>query len=170
MVSSLAVYFDLTVRKIPNWLIVSGLLAAVSVNALQGMGQLSLSVLGFLAGIAALIAPFALGWLGAGDVKYFALMGAFCGITRLPLVAFYSVLAAGAIALGYVLIYRFDFKVLKRMWTDLRLMITSFGHVLPDAIGTRTDNGGHSVPWGVAIAAGTIIAYYLDPRGQWVGF
>jgi hypothetical protein len=32
------------------------------------------------------------------------------------------------------------------------------------------DTDTYSVPWGVAIAAGTIMAYYLDPSGTWAGF
>jgi hypothetical protein len=35
---------------------------------------------------------------------------------------------------------------------------------------TLLQAGAYSVPWGVAIGAGTIIAYYVDPLGRWAGF
>lgn len=168
--ASLTVFFDLTVRKIPNWLILVGLTLAILLNAMQGLGPFSQSIFGFLAGIAVLIVPFALGWLGAGDVKYFGVVGAFLGIAWLPRVAFYMILAAGAMALGYLLVHRIRVNAFKGMWTDFRLAIISFGHILPPSIRTRVDKGSHTVPWAVAISAGTIIAYYLDPRGRWAGF
>ncbi|MGH8545502.1 MAG: prepilin peptidase, partial [Gammaproteobacteria bacterium] len=80
IVTGLAVFFDLTVRRIPNWLILFGLTSALLLNAMHGLGPFTHSVLGFFAGIAVLIFPFALGWLGAGDVKYFAVVGAFLGV------------------------------------------------------------------------------------------
>jgi prepilin peptidase CpaA len=168
--ASLAVFFDLTVRRIPNWLILAGLALAILINASQGLGPFTQSVLGFVLGIAVLIVPFALGWLGAGDVKYFAVVGAFLGIAWLPRVAFYMTLAAGAMALGHVAVNSIRIHLLKGIWTDFRLAIISFGHILPPSIRTRADKGSHTVPWAVAISAGTIIAYYLDPRGQWAGF
>ena len=59
---------------------------------------------------------------------------------------------------------------LKDAWTDCKLAILSFGRMLPDSIGKRTAKGADSVPWGVAIGAGTLVAYYFDPTGRWAGF
>lgn len=163
-------FFDLTVRRIPNWLVLVGLTNAVLLNAIQGLAPFSESVLGFVLGMGVLFVPFALGWLGAGDVKYFAVVGAFLGVAWLPRLAFYTALAAGTFALGHAMVNGFQTHGLKGLCADFRLAITSFGHILPDPVKTRTDKGGHSLPWGVAIGAGTIIAYYLDPRGRWAGF
>jgi prepilin peptidase CpaA len=162
--------FDLKSRRIPNWLVLIGLMDAIVLNAARGVGPLSESILGFLIGIAVLIVPFALGWLGAGDVKLFGVVGAFVGFALLSRVAFYSALAAGAIALVYVTVNGFHTLTFKAVLSDFRLAITSFGHILPGPIATKMDKSSHGVPWGVAIGAGTIIAYYLDPRGRWAGF
>jgi prepilin peptidase CpaA len=168
--TSASVFFDLTDRRIPNWLILFGLAAAVVLNAIQGFSPLSQSFFGFLIGIGVLIVPFALGWLGAGDVKYFGVVGAFLGVAWLPRIAFYMALAAGALALAHVIVNGFQTRGFKELRVDFRLAITSFGHILPGPIATKIDKGGHGVPWGVAIGAGTIIAYYFDPRGRWAGF
>jgi prepilin peptidase CpaA len=169
-VTILSVFFDLTVRRIPNWIIVLGLTGGLLLNGSQGLTQLIYSLLGFVVGIAIFIVPFALGWMGAGDVKYFAVIGALLGVGWLPRVLFYSVLAAGVIAVGYVAIGRFRASFLSEAWNDCKLAIVSLGRVLPDSITTRTASGADSVPWGVAIGAGTIAAYYLDPTGRWAGF
>jgi Flp pilus assembly protein protease CpaA len=160
-------------RRIPNWIIAFGLVVGLLLNASQGFSQLSHSVTGFISGIAIFIVPFALGWMGAGDVKYFGVVGALLGVGWLPRVLFYSILAAGFLAVGYVVIgwSNCGFRgFVKNAWTDCKLVICSFGRVLPDSIGKKTAKGADSVPWGVAIGAGTIVAYYFDPTGRWAGF
>jgi Flp pilus assembly protein protease CpaA len=172
LVTVLSVFFDLMVRRIPNWIIAFGLAGGLLLNASQGFTQFSHSLLGFVAGIAVFIVPFALGWMGAGDVKYFGVVGALLGVGWLPRVLFYSILAAGVLAVGYVAIGRFDSSsgFFKDMWIDCKLAVLSLGRVLPDSISKRTAKGADSVPWGVAIGAGTLVAYYVDPTGRWAGF
>jgi Flp pilus assembly protein protease CpaA len=169
-VTALSVFFDLTVRRIPNWIIAFGLLGGLLLNAFQGFAQFSHSLLGFIGGIAVFIVPFALGWMGAGDVKYFGVVGALLGVEWLPRVLFYSILAAGVFAVGYVTIGRFNSGFFKDAWIDCKLAILSLGRVLPDSIGKRTAKGADSIPWGVAIGAGTLVAYYFDSTGRWAGF
>ena len=168
----LSVFFDLTVRRIPNWIIAFGLAGGLLLNASQGFAQFSHSLLGFIGGTAVFIVPFALGWMGAGDVKYFGVVGALLGVQWLPRVLFYSILTAGVLAVAYVAVGRFDSSsgFFKDAWTDFKLAILSLGRMLPDSIGKRTAKGADSVPWGVAIGAGTLVAYYFDPTGRWAGF
>ena len=171
--TAFSVFFDLTIRKIPNWIIAFGLLSGLLLNAAQGFSQFSHSLLGFIGGIGVFIVPFALGWMGAGDVKYFGVVGALLGVRWLPRVLFYSILAGGILAAGFVAIGWSNFRFLgfvKDAWIDCKLAICSFGRLLPASIGKKTANGADSVPWGVAIGAGTIVAYYFDPTGRWAGF
>jgi prepilin peptidase CpaA len=170
LVTALSVFFDLMVRRIPNWIIAFGLAGGLLLNGSQGFAQFSHSLLGFIGGIAVFIVPFALGWMGAGDVKYFGVVGALLGVEWLPRVLFYSILTAGVLAIASVAIGRFNSGSLKAAWTDCKLAILSLGRVLPDSIGKRTAKGADSVPWGVAIGAGTLVAYYFDPTGRWAGF
>ena len=147
-----------------------GLTCGVVLNAFQGSHYLVQSLLGFVVGVAALILPFALGWIGAGDVKYFGVVGALLGVSWLPRVFFYSAVIAGLIALGYVAIGLVSFSRFKNFWLDIKAVVLSMGNILPDPVGVKAGIPGNAVPWGVAFAAGTFIAYYLDPSGRWAGF
>ena len=117
-----------------------------------------------------LILPFALGWIGAGDVKFFGVVGALLGVSWLPRVFFYSALIAGLIAVGYLAMGLAHISRFKEFWLNIKITILSMGSVLPDPVHVTTRQGGGSVPWGVAFAAGMIIAYYFDSTGKWAGF
>ena len=169
-VSSLSAFLDYRIRKIPNWLILIGLFSGVLLNAVSGRNHLLESILGIVVGVSVLLVPFACGWIGAGDVKFFGVVGGLLGVNWLPRVFFYSALVAGVIACGYVIIGSVRFSRFREMWLDLRLAVVSLGNVLPRPVQQRTVNRRESVPWGVAFAAGTIIAYYFDRSGEWAGF
>lgn len=167
-VMGIAAFFDVRERRIPNWLILFGLIGGVVLGAMQGSTQLMFSVAGFFVGITALLIPFAFGWMGAGDVKLFAAVGALLGYTWLPRVFFYSCLVAGGIALvalglGYARQISF-----KNTWTDCKFIFLTARTGLPKIM--SLESSAYSVPWGVAIGAGTIMAYYIDSRGTWAGF
>ena len=164
----LAALFDIKERRIPNWVILIGLIGGLVLSALQDGMQLIFSVVSFFVGIVALLIPFAFGWMGAGDVKLFAAIGALLGYSRLPRVFFYSCLVAGciallALALGYAQQVSF-----KNFWTDCKFIFLTGRTGLPKTM--RLSSSAYSVPWGVAIGAGTIMAYYIDSTGTWAGF
>jgi len=169
-VSGLSAFFDLRIRRIPNWLIAIGLICGVVLNAFHGSHYLIQSILGFLVGVVVLIVPFALGWIGAGDVKYLGVVGSLLGVSWLPRVFFYSALVAGIIAVGYLAVGLARISRFRGLWLDIKTAVLSMGHVLPVAVNMKTNEQGASVPWGVAFAAGTIIAYYFDPTGRWAAF
>jgi prepilin peptidase CpaA len=112
--------------------------------------------------------PFAFGWMGAGDVKLFAAMGALVGYKPLPRVFFYSCIVAGIIALVAMALGQARQISFKHFWIDCKFMFLSLPAGLPTS--TLRDSAAYSVPWGVAIGAGTIMAYYVDPSGRWAGF
>jgi prepilin peptidase CpaA len=170
LVSGLSAFLDYRIRKIPNWLILIGLFSGVLLNAANGGSHLLQSIIGVVVGIVVLLVPFAFGWIGAGDVKFFGVVGALLGVNWLPRVFFYSALVAGIIAVGYAIVGAARFSRVRGMWMDLRLAIVSWGRVLPDPVHKRILDRSDSVPWGVAFAAGTIIAYYFDRTGEWAGF
>jgi prepilin peptidase CpaA len=169
-VSGLSAFFDLRIRKIPNWLILLGLLCGLVLNGFQGSSYLLASVMGFVVGIFVLVLPFALGWVGAGDVKYFGVVGALLGVSWLPRVFFYSALVAGLIAAAYMFTGLARCSRFKELWLDFKNMVVSGGQVLPASVSARTSESDMSVPWGVAFAAGTILAYYFDSTGKWASF
>jgi prepilin peptidase CpaA len=164
----LAALFDLRERRIPNWVILLGLIGGLVFGAFQSSTQLISNVTGFFAGILVLMIPFAVGWTGAGDVKLFGAMGALIGYKILPRMFFYSCIVAGIIALVALALGQARQISFKHFWTDCKFMVLSLPAGLPRS--TPRDSGVYSVPWGVAIGAGTIMAYYVDPSGRWTGF
>ena len=62
---------DLTDRKIYNSVVLSGFALAMIIHMVEQGFLLGLTytMSGFFTGILLLVIPFALGWLGAGDVK-----------------------------------------------------------------------------------------------------
>lgn len=172
-VIGLAAFFDIEWRRIPNWLIVFGLIAGIGLNGMRGLDGLYDSLIGAGLGIALFFIPFALRWIGAGDAKYLGVIGAFLGPRLLPRVLWYAILVSGAMAVFSLISRRFNVEFLKIAWNDLKhglLMFLTFGRLESVAIRPWTGVKEHSVPWGVGISFGALIAYYLDPLGRWAGF
>ena len=65
----IAGYYDWKWRRIPNWLIISGLVTGFVLQALiGGFPALANALQGWLLGMALLIIPYNLRGMGAGDV------------------------------------------------------------------------------------------------------
>lgn len=78
--TGVAAAWDLSERRIPNPLILTGLLLGVGFWAQSdGLVGLGLSLLGALVALLILIVPFAIKRLGGGDVKLAMVCGAFLG-------------------------------------------------------------------------------------------
>lgn len=71
--------WDVHQRRIPNWLSGTALLAALPVAASDSGICLLPALTGLLLGGAALFVPFVLGAVGAGDLKFAAVAGAWLG-------------------------------------------------------------------------------------------
>ena len=170
LITSISAFFDLKDRRIPNWLIAIAIINGLFLNGFTGVSQLIQSIAGLVLAILFLLVPFALGWIGAGDVKFFGAVGSLLGMNWLPRVFFYSSLVAGLIAIFYLLCGKSQFGRVSELWVDVKLLALSGGHVAPSPVHKRTKDGRGSVPWGVAFAAGTIIAYFFDAHGRIAGF
>jgi prepilin peptidase CpaA len=171
--TSLSVFFDIFVRKIPNWLVLVGLVGGLVFNGLQGLHAFYNSAFGLLFGIGIFFVPFAMGWVGAGDVKYFGVVGSLLGFHYIPRVFFYTVLTGGLLAVVTIAYNRINFCSLnffKNMWFDCKLVVLSLGRTLPNDINAKALKGAVTIPFGVAIGLGTILAYYVDSYGRWAGF
>ena len=172
-VISLAAFFDLEWRRIPNWLIVFGLIAGLGLSGLRGMNEFYHSLLGMGVGIGVLFIPFAFRWIGAGDVKLLGVMGAFVGPYLLPRVLWYSALATGVMTIFSLIFRRLSMDFLMRASADFKqamLVLLTFGRVQAESANAWATRSRQGVPWGVGIGLGTVVAYYLDPTGRWAGF
>lgn len=96
-------------RRISNSVVVAGLAAAFGCAFLQ-YGPFGVSLtqagIGALVGLAALLPFFALGVMGAADVKVFAVLGAWCGMHALLGLWMAASLAAGVHALWLLITTR----------------------------------------------------------------
>jgi len=71
---------DVRVRRIPNFVSAPAMVAGVVLNGLCfGVDGVRTSLAGLVAATAVLLAPFALGGIGGGDVKMMGAVGAFLG-------------------------------------------------------------------------------------------
>lgn len=153
-----AVYSDIRDRKIPNDLVMVGLLAGLVVGAVQVGGWPVAAVAGAVLGLAVGLALFALGALGAGDGKLLAVVGAFLGPVGLVMAVLYAGLAGGVLALADAL-RQGTLPVALLRTRSLALHLVTFGR--RGERWTVSSPGAASIPYGVAIAAGAVAAWFL---------
>jgi prepilin peptidase CpaA len=105
-VAVVAAAWDLKTRRIPNVLTFGAAIAAVIVHfSVGGLASAGWSIAGWIVGVAFFLPLFALGGMGAGDVKLLAALGAWLGPGAIVWVALFSFIAGGvlgiAVALGF---------------------------------------------------------------------
>lgn len=131
-----------------------GLSINIYYSGIEGLG---FSFLGMTVGILLLLIPFALGFIGAGDAKLLAAIGAINGGTFTLYTFIYSSIAGGLISLGYIL--------MRRQMTLAFETTTILFRNIPALLGGRQDpatlSSGIKFPYGIAILAGTIATYAL---------
>lgn len=94
---------DLWSSRIPNWLTLPAAVFGFSLHfAATGVDGGLFSVAGWLAGFSLLVGFYAVGGMGAGDVKLLAACGSLVGASRVLWIGIYSGLAGGVYALCIV--------------------------------------------------------------------
>lgn len=159
-----AAALDLHARRIPNWLNLAGAACGLAASALSGGAAAALdSVLGLGAGLLMLLPFFALRVLGAGDVKMLAAIGSFAGPLGVLACGLYAMIAGGVLALAAMLAGG-RWKAARR---NLHTMFLGLLLRAQGAQGPVADLEKHSaarLPYGVALAAGTLCWIFLQPR------
>ncbi|NLX97701.1 MAG: prepilin peptidase [Rhodopirellula sp.] len=98
---------DWRTRKLPNWLTVSALAAALLLHTiLAGLPGLANALLGFAVGFGILLVLWLIGGSGGGDVKLMGALGAWLGVSLILRVFFLSA-ALIAVFAGAVLVFAF---------------------------------------------------------------
>ncbi len=146
---------DLRTRRIPNALSGVGALLGVALNAAHGgLPAAVSSVAGMALMTAVLLAPFAVGGVGGGDVKMMAAVGAFLG-PRLAMFGLTAGLILGGIVMALHLIR------VGRLLEKLR----SLGSMIGSVVTTQTlaglhvsarDPGAISLPYSIPLGLGTL--------------
>ena len=146
----LAAWSDVKTNRIPNGLVFSGAALALLYSALTPTRGVDLpwSLLGLTAGLLLLLPFYLMRVLGAGDVKLMAMTGAFVGVPNIFAVALASFLAGGV--LSVVVAQRQG--MLRRALSNAVLIFAGG----PRPTTTVAAGSVGKLPYGVAIAAGTI--------------
>jgi prepilin peptidase CpaA len=151
VVLMLAVWYDVSQRRIPNWLTVGGALVALMLRGLDGGEAVWGGLLGGSVGLALGILLFALGAMGAGDGKLLTTVGVYLGfdvlVRALPLIG----LVGGLLALFVTARNGTLIPTLLR-FGDLVVHFVTLGHFGERR--TLAMPGAVTVPYGVAVAAG----------------
>lgn len=161
-----AVVTDLRSRRIPNVLVLTGLVMAFSLHTLALVGGTAAlpgrpwwaPLAGCAAGLAALMPLHLMRACGAGDVKLLAMVGAFVGTPAVLTATLYTLLAGGLLSVLFMLGRR---GVAAQTLANVRFLLADWrlqargGRVAPLAPLERT---AARLPYAVAIATGTAAA------------
>lgn len=173
-----AAVIDLRTRRIPNWLVGSGMLCALALHALAPAGTglfafwwgspgVSQSLYGLLAGLALFMPLYLLRAVGAGDVKLLAMVGAWLGPQLLFGATLLTLLAGGVMAIVVMLSSRSSVQVL----TNVRVMLTTTlvgMHAGKLAALDAPPPGSVRLPYALAIAVGSLaqVGWQLAHAGR----
>jgi prepilin peptidase CpaA len=149
----LVVFEDLRHMKIPNLLTGPALLGAVCVSGSNtGLAGVELALLGALLALVIGLVPYAVGWLGAGDVKALMALGALWGPESVLPLCWWMAVFGGGLGLAFLAVRGGLLDLCRRWCATLQLWIsTRRWTYLPPAPGSPASRG---LPFGVAMAFG----------------
>jgi prepilin peptidase CpaA len=154
-----AVASDLRFHRIPNWLTLPALLVALLASPWVGAtsGPLE-AALGAALGFALLVGPYALGGMGAGDVKALMVLGAWLGPEATFGAAVWAVIAGGVFGL-MMLALRGELGSYARRWGRTLFNTLTSRRIAyePPAAGSIASGG---IPFAAAIAVGLAAQWY----------
>lgn len=155
LVAAVAASIDLATRRVPNVLTFGAALAALLYHALTGgLSGFGWACAGWLVGTAVFFPFFALGGMGAGDVKLVAALGAWLGPLGAVQVAIAAAVAGGLVALVVMVRARY----VRTAWSNLRLLFSHWGvngvSALPEL--TLASGKGPRLAYAVPILIGTL--------------
>ncbi|TWT30872.1 A24 family peptidase [Blastopirellula retiformator] len=150
--------------KVPNWItfpfIIAGWIYSVAAFGWEGLGW---SMLGTVVGLALLLPAYAIGGMGAGDVKLLAGVGAWMYGTTTFYAFCISAVVGAVLAIGMVLFRGAWEKHSNQAWMILNEILTIRDPNQLSAIAAERKPTMMLLPYGIPIAIGSI-AYFI-----WMG-
>ncbi len=160
-----AVLHDVRSRRIPNWLILTGIVLAFVFQALDRFGgfefyvqTVKYALLGGLVGFLLFVPMYALKLLGAGDVKLLAMVGLWLGPMDTLQTALYTLIAGGILALVWSAVtgtLRQVLSNLHAMFASSFMNVSAGGGLLLVKPQTST-----RLPYAIAIACGAVFVLF----------
>ena len=162
IVAALACITDLTSRRVPNTLTLSGAAGAfVFFLATTGWHGLAWSAGGWAVGLVMFLPLFLLGGLGGGDIKLVAALGAWVGPSSAAWLALYAAVAGGPLAVVMALSRGYLKRAFGNIWGLLGYW--RLAGVRPHP-GLTLDSAASNVPrlpYAIPIAAGLVLTLWL---------
>jgi prepilin peptidase CpaA len=160
LVALIACAFDLRTRRIPNWLTFGSAAFALGFRFVAGGASgVEHGILGWVTGIAVLLAPFLLGGMGAGDVKLVGALGAWLGPGETFWMAVYTSMAGAVMAVMVSAWHAYLHQAWSNVW--LLLMHWRVGGLRPVPELTLATSRGPRLAYAVPILAGTLVMLWL---------
>jgi prepilin peptidase CpaA len=153
-----AAFLDLRTRRIPNWLTLGGLAAALVLRALTGVHPLLDGLAGAGLGFGLGIVCMVLGALGGGDGKLLMAAGAFFGLTPFVGALLLIGVLGGLLGIAEAVRQRAILPAVYNAGGMLKRWAT-LGRAAGPAPSLETP-GAVKVPYGVAIALGAIAWWF----------
>jgi len=156
--ATLGAVSDIRARRIPNWLTYGGLVAGLALRTiLEGWRGLGQGAAGILAGGGIFFLFYLVRGMGAGDVKLMAAVGAWIGVRQAVVVMIATAVAGGILGVVYMVFYRRVGSTVQNIAELIRFHLTSGIRPHPEV--NLGDPGSIQVPYGLAIAMGTLYVF-----------
>ncbi|MDN6884911.1 A24 family peptidase [Variovorax sp. CAN2819] len=144
--------YDFRKRRVPNWLVLSGAVLALAILCFgaQPFGvRWTAALAGAVSGFAFLLLFYAMGLMGAGDVKFAGALGLWVGMSALVPIWIIASLFAGLHGVLWLALRRWPFFP--------RLALILSGPPSPSALGGTSPSRDRFIPYGAYLALATVI-------------
>jgi prepilin peptidase CpaA len=159
-VAAIAAAWDLKTRRIPNVLTFGAAALAIAAHGyVDGWSGVGLALAGWAVGVAAFFPFFALGGLGAGDIKLLGAIGAWLGPVAAVWVALFSGIAGGVLAVIVALFSGYLVRAFTNVWGLLTYWRVMGFRASPEL--TLSNNSAPRLAYAVPVFAGLVLTLWL---------
>ena len=159
-IAFVACCIDVRQHRIPNWLTLGAAAAGVIFHTAVGGGSgFAGAIFGWTTGAALFFLPFALGGLGAGDVKLIAALGAWFVWPDALWLGLFTGIVGGVIAVVVALARGYLGRAIANIHLLLMHWRVSGLRALPELTIQHSD--APKLAYGVSIFAGTVVTVWL---------
>jgi len=151
---------DLAWHRIPNLLLLSALLVAMMLRISdEGVVGIMSAVSGLVVGLAFLMPLYAMGSMGAGDVKLLGVVGVFLGPWGAFIAGIATLIAGAILGLVYIAWRIFEPFLAHHSWRLMRLFYAE-GQMVPAPSYEIKTTRGSKIAYAPAIAGGAIFSMW----------